>query len=286
MPLGPTPSTPCPTAVTLGKSRPACDIESTPHSSASATEPADFVAPPRKAAVDYPEYIKSFQAEAAALFNSGVAAGVAHLQPFYELAKQETSIATERTNRAYRERNELAVALVKFALLLGLPAGRGRDDKATDPDWGHTLYVVLPYGEQVSWHMAPDAIPLLEGIPEFDSPWDGTYLGRDGGWSKLIWPHAEFTPGPADIMGHLRQRVGFLTLEMHKLAQERDMLNSKCQTLESLRPHWAKGYSSDSIAAQCQTAALNQIWEHLGVADQTACMEKLHQLMPEGTKDV
>lgn len=56
-------------------------------------------------------------------------------------------------------------------------------------------------------------------------------------------------------------------------------LREQVEVLQSMRPHWAKGYSSDSMAAQGQTAALSQIWSLLGVSDQTACMEKLRSLV-------
>ena len=39
--------------------------------------------------------------------------------------------------------------------------------------------------------------------------------------------------------------------------------------LESLRPHWAKGYTDESVAAQAATGALTELWEMLGVKNQT-----------------
>lgn len=48
--------------------------------------------------------------------------------------------------------------------------------------------------------------------------------------------------------------------------------------LKRLRPHWAQGYTDDSVAAQMQTAALSQIWEALGVNNQTDAMQKLAAL--------
>lgn len=48
--------------------------------------------------------------------------------------------------------------------------------------------------------------------------------------------------------------------------------------LERLRPHWAKGFTSDSIAAQSTISALNAIWSMLGVDNQTAAMDRLRQL--------
>ncbi|NVM42804.1 hypothetical protein HWX16_21050 [Ochrobactrum intermedium] len=44
--------------------------------------------------------------------------------------------------------------------------------------------------------------------------------------------------------------------------------------LEKLRPHWAQGYSSDSIAAQTAVAALSQLWGIIGASNQTEAVEK------------
>jgi hypothetical protein len=55
-------------------------------------------------------------------------------------------------------------------------------------------------------------------------------------------------------------------------------LQAQIDRLERLRPHWAKGYTSDSVAAQSTITALNQIWSILGVDDQTAAMDRLRQL--------
>ena len=56
------------------------------------------------------------------------------------------------------------------------------------------------------------------------------------------------------------------------------------QALEDLRPHWAKGYSSDSIAAQVTTAALSGLWKLLKVDNQTAAMMKLQELINAQTQ--
>mgnify|MGYP001585190004 FL=1 len=64
------------------------------------------------------------------------------------------------------------------------------------------------------------------------------------------------------------------------LARE-NRLKAHVDVLESKRPHWAKGFSSDSIAAQVQTSALSQVWKLLYVDDQTACMGKLQGLKDE-----
>lgn len=44
-----------------------------------------------------------------------------------------------------------------------------------------------------------------------------------------------------------------------------------------LRPRWAQGYSSDSVAAQCSQAALSEIFKKLGVTNQTEAMQALEE---------
>lgn len=58
-------------------------------------------------------------------------------------------------------------------------------------------------------------------------------------------------------------------------------------TLETLRPIWAQGWSDDSTAAQVSAAALAQIWQVLGAASQTEAMQRLAALTPapEAPKD-
>src|SRR3546814_10287693 len=49
----------------------------------------------------------------------------------------------------------------------------------------HVLYVDLPDGRQVSWHMSPSEVPLLEGIPNYQGTWNGTFLAREPGWCQF-----------------------------------------------------------------------------------------------------
>lgn len=49
--------------------------------------------------------------------------------------------------------------------------------------------------------------------------------------------------------------------------------------LERMRPMWAQGYSNDSVAAQVTAATLTQIWDMLGVKNQTEAVAKLEQLL-------
>lgn len=48
--------------------------------------------------------------------------------------------------------------------------------------------------------------------------------------------------------------------------------------LEELRPVWAQGHSSDSVAAQVTSTAIGQIWRELGVENQTDAMSALREL--------
>jgi len=61
-------------------------------------------------------------------------------------------------------------------------------------------------------------------------------------------------------------------------AREIAELRKQLAFSESMRPHWAQGFTSDGVAAQVQTAALASVWEFLGVASQTDCMVRLHEL--------
>lgn len=56
--------------------------------------------------------------------------------------------------------------------------------------------------------------------------------------------------------------------------------------IETLRPVWAQGWSTDSLAAQASAAALGQIWKALGVDNQTAAMARLKELGLEGPSHV
>lgn len=67
--------------------------------------------------------------------------------------------------------------------------------------------------------------------------------------------------------------------EKQALEQEILRLRGDIATLEKLRPHWAQGYSDDSMAAQAATGALSEIYDLLGVKDQTAAVAALKTLL-------
>lgn len=91
--------------------------------------------------------------------------------------------ADAKINDVYAQRNALAVAFCKAAILLGWRAGRGIDPASCDAaaDWGHVVYVDTP-GGQVSWHIHPDQVSLLDGLPEYSGVWDGEFRGRNPDW--------------------------------------------------------------------------------------------------------
>jgi hypothetical protein len=67
--------------------------------------------------------------------------------------------------------------------------------------------------------------------------------------------------------------------EYLSLQDEIDLITKRLTAAEALRPHWAMGYSSDSIAAQMNAAALSQIWNLLDVQNQTDCINELYKLL-------
>lgn len=98
-------------------------------------------------------------------------------------AFHQTLDAGQRLNRAYSERAYVAAAFARMALAAGFKAGTGLDSSENDPAWRVVLYVETPAG-QVSWHIHPDDQWVLEGLPEYGKPWDGTFKSRDGSFAK------------------------------------------------------------------------------------------------------
>ena len=59
----------------------------------------------------------------------------------------------------------------------------------------------------------------------------------------------------------------------------RDKIRKQEAYYENLRPHWAKGYSSDSVAAQSHLSATLHLWDLLGVDNQTEAVAKIQKLL-------
>jgi hypothetical protein len=88
----------------------------------------------------------------------------------------------------YSQRNRLAIGFCKAALAAGWKAGVrfDKDHVEWEDDWRHVVIVKLPSGKQISWHMSPKELPLIKDLPEFDEPWDGTFLSNEEDWVKYI----------------------------------------------------------------------------------------------------
>lgn len=126
-------------------------------------------------------------------------------------------------DNVYAQRNELAIAFAKAALAAGWKAGRGIDSEAS-PEWANVVYVDLPDGRQVSWHMSPDCVPLLDGLPQYAGTWDGTFVGREAGWSrgiKAVAQQAEPVTVSVDALAqHIRVVDGNHSLGAGALAEK------------------------------------------------------------------
>lgn len=94
--------------------------------------------------------------------------------------------------------------------------------------------------------------------------------------------------GCAQLVEGMLMHFGDATDQGYVASLESDVRNlqAKVDHLESLRPHWAEGHTDDSVAAQCKTDALNELWGLLGVSDQTMAMERLRELVADVPNDV
>ena len=54
-------------------------------------------------------------------------------------------------------------------------------------------------------------------------------------------------------------------------------LEKQNEALEQLRPYWAKGFSNDSVAAQCTVSAMSELHKLLGANNQTDAVIKIKQ---------
>ncbi|MEL4071714.1 hypothetical protein WKW50_16335 [Ochrobactrum sp. GPK 3] len=111
-----------------------------------------------------------------------------------------------RLNKAYSERAYAAAGMARMALALGYKAGIGQDNnEESDPEWRVVLYVDTPKG-QVSWHIAPHDQWVLDGLPQYDKPWDGTIRSRDGSYAE--WGNVK-TPLEGQIAEYIATRDAY-----------------------------------------------------------------------------
>lgn len=69
--------------------------------------------------------------------------------------------------------------------------------------------------------------------------------------------------------------------EYDSLKYEHEQLKARHAAVEAMRPAWAKGYTSDGVAAQGFSNALYAIWRRLGVADQTSALRVINEFVPQ-----
>lgn len=95
-------------------------------------------------------------------------------------------------NDVYGQRAALSVALAWMTIKAGGVAGRGFDqdiaNRGNEEGWGHVLYIETPGGDQISYHFNPGDASLLEGLPDYQGKWDGSYNGRETFWLDQYKP--------------------------------------------------------------------------------------------------
>lgn len=105
----------------------------------------------------------------------------------------ETSALRDKINAVYAERNELAIALARLTLVRQIELKQGKGNWAGygfDPNNGRAVvYVQLPSGHQISWHMNDEITEKFSNpdaekpLPVFEGEWDGTFIGREENWA-------------------------------------------------------------------------------------------------------
>jgi hypothetical protein len=98
-----------------------------------------------------------------------------HLSLAADLKKQLEQ-EKELRNAVYKERNLILALLVNYLKggltsdHIGIKEHVGED---WDDEWRHVLFIDLPHGGQVSWHLYKDELVNFPGIGEYKGEWDG-----------------------------------------------------------------------------------------------------------------
>lgn len=88
-------------------------------------------------------------------------------------------VSIDKLNQAYTERNILAAICARLAAKIGYRAGVRKDlDSGFDEEWQNIIAIELPAG-QISYHIAPDDLEVLKGLPNTTVEWDGTFNSKD-----------------------------------------------------------------------------------------------------------
>jgi hypothetical protein len=102
---------------------------------------------------------------------------------------------------------------------------------------------------------------------------------NENGWTDAAIEGCEQTlQAIRDHYAPLADRIEELEAKLAKAIWE---LKRNNDALEVLRPVWAQGWTNDSNAAQASGAALAQLWNMLGVQDQTQAVAILAELKGE-----
>lgn len=94
-----------------------------------------------------------------------------------------TDADVKKLNQTYNERNTLMIALARTMLLLGHKAGYGVDlpklEMGWTEDWATVVYIDLPDGKQLSYHMNEFTAEAARTLPLYPGKWDGSFVGRE-----------------------------------------------------------------------------------------------------------
>jgi hypothetical protein len=89
----------------------------------------------------------------------------------------------DKQDQIYNERNTLAIALARTMIALGYKAGYALDTEKIaagwDESWATVVYIDLPDGAQISYHMNTDTAESARTLPAYEGAWDGKFTGRE-----------------------------------------------------------------------------------------------------------
>lgn len=87
----------------------------------------------------------------------------------------EVDLLRQQKDDAYSERNKLVALVAHFTLSIGGLAWLAQhpDDPNWDSDWRTIVFVVLPNGSQLTWHIHDSERELFDFLPDGPNTWDG-----------------------------------------------------------------------------------------------------------------
>lgn len=118
----------------------------------------------------------------------------------------------------------------------------------------------------------------IQAMPN-DPHWQGVVLGLGDDGITYMSEHMDV--GSRWVPYVDNRFVETDTAEVKALKEQIGELQSTIKVLEAARPHWAQGYTSESVAAQSLQVALSELWELLGAEDQTEAVGSLKYLIDQ-----